>query len=83
VAFFAAAVITSCSATAPVDNEPIPVTLSSQFICDQLRSGATVEAVVEWEASEGVPLDEAYPLVSMAVRDTCPELDVLLEDYNK
>ena len=69
--------------SAPVENQPAqtPTVFTQQFICDNLRAGATVEAVVEWEASEGVDLDDTYPSVEKAVHETCPEFQILLDDY--
>ena len=71
---------------APVEQKPTPATyqsFTSSFICEQLRAGATVEAMVEWEASENVPLNKTFGPIEEAVRTTCPEFEILLEDYNK
>jgi hypothetical protein len=69
-----ASLLTGCAEDATVVPTP-----SHEFVCEQLRSGATAPEVRDYEISQGVGKDRAELDIASAVSTTCPEFQILID----
>jgi hypothetical protein len=67
--------------TAPVTRQTLPNTDTYSFICEQLRSGATVRDAVDYEQGKGIDKEGAYDYVVTSIKVECPEYNILIQDY--